>query len=486
MQKIINELSELENKKVAIIGAGKSGLAVAKLLLSLGATLTINDKKSEEEILKDIEQLKQFECFERFKIIGGGHPPEAFEDAEVVVVSPGVPLSTPSIVSAIYKGIPVIGEIELSWQILNLVNPEVKTVGITGSNGKSTTSTLVYEFLRKDGKRVCLAGNIGYPMADAVLKILNKQLDIEYLVLELSSFQLEGIKNFKPELATILNITRDHMDRYCQMKEYIEAKAKIFQNQTGDDYLVLNMDDKNTVAVIEYLRNVYLKKGKLPQIFYFSRFQRVYGAYLKDNEVRFNPREEIPQSIFSEMENTVLPVSTFKIKGVHNIENIMAAALLALCAGCRGESIKEVVKEFPGLPHRMEFVREINGVVYVNDSKGTNVDAVAKSLESFPDNVILIAGGRDKDGDFSQLREIVKKKVKALVLIGEAKQKIADALGDLVPYYFENDMKSAVLKAKEIASEGDVVLLSPGCASFDMFRNFEHRGEVFKDIVNSL
>ncbi|GAB5046515.1 UDP-N-acetylmuramoyl-L-alanine--D-glutamate ligase [Thermodesulfovibrio sp. TK110] len=482
MQKIIKELSELKDKKVAIVGLGKSGLAVAQLLSSLGARLIINDKKNEDEILREITLIK-----ERVeKITGGGHPAEALEGAEIIVVSPGVPLSTPSIVSAIYKSIPVIGEIELSWQILSFINPEIKIIGITGSNGKSTTSTLVYEFLKKDGKKTHLAGNIGYPMAEAVLKVLKKEIDIDYLVLELSSFQLEGIKNFKPDFAAILNITPDHMDRYSGMKEYIEAKAKIFQNQGGEDYLILNMDDKNTVSAIEHLRSVYLRKGKLPHIFYFSRFQNVYGAYLANNEVRFNPREEIPESIFSEMQNTVVPVSTFKIKGVHNIENIMAAALLAFCAGCKGDSIKEVVKEFSGLPHRMEYVREINGVIYVNDSKGTNVDAVAKSIESFPENVILIAGGRDKGGDFSQLREIVKKRVKALVLIGEAKQKIADALGDLVPYYFEEDMKSAVVKAKEIATAGDIVLLSPGCASFDMFNNFEHRGEVFKDIVNSL
>lgn len=482
MQRIIKELSELQNKKIAIVGLGKSGLAAAHLARRLGARLIINDKKSEDEILNSLSPIK--ESVE--KITGGGHPPEALEGAEIVVVSPGVPLSTPSIVSAIYKGIPVIGEIELSWQILSLIKPDIKIIGITGSNGKSTTSTLVYEFLKKDGKRVYLAGNIGYPMADVVLKLLNKEIDLEYLVLELSSFQLEGIKDFKPDFAAILNITADHMDRYSGMKEYIEAKSKIFQNQGGDDYLVLNMDDPNTVSAIEHLRNVYLKKGKLPHIFYFSRFQHVYGAYLKDNAVYFNAREEISDDIKKEMENTILPVSTFKIKGVHNIENIMAASLLAFCAGCRSTSIKEVVEEFPGLPHRMEVVREIDGVTYINDSKGTNIDAVKKSLESFSGNVILIAGGRDKGGDFSQLRELVKRKVKALILIGEASKKIADALGDLVPHYFEKDMAAAVIKAKEVACAGDVVLLSPGCASFDMFKNFEHRGEVFKEIVNSL
>lgn len=482
MQRLLQNLSDLNGKTVAIVGLGKSGIASIRLLSKLGARLIINDKKSEKEILKDLELLKEVVD----KVIGGGHSPEAVEDAELIVVSPGVPLSVPSIVSAVYKGIPVIGEVELSWQVLSLIKKDVKIIGITGANGKSTTSTLTYEFLKKDGKRVYLAGNIGYPMAEVVLKLLTEEVDLDFLVLELSSFQLEGVKTFKPDFAAILNITPDHMDRYSGMKEYIEAKAKIFQNQSGDDYLILNIDDKNTVAVIEHLRNVYLKKGKLPHILYFSRFQRVYGAYLENDTVYFNPREEVSDDISIEMKNTILYTSTFKIKGIHNIENIMAASLIALCAGCKGDTIKEVVKVFPGLPHRMEFVKEIDGVVYINDSKGTNIDAVAKSIESFSGNVILIAGGKDKGGEFFALRDFVKEKVKALILIGESRRKIADALGDLVTYYFEEDMKSAVFKAKEIAQNGDIVLLSPGCASFDMFRNFEHRGEVFKEIVNSL
>lgn len=482
MQKIIRELSELENKRVAIVGLGKSGIAASQLLCSLGARLIINDKKSKEEILKDLASIDgKIE-----QIIGGGHPQEVLETAEIIVVSPGVPLDIPAIVSAVYRGIPVIGEIELSWQILNLIKENVKIIGITGTNGKSTTSTLTYEFLKRDGKKVHLAGNIGYPMAEVVLKLLKKEIELEYLVLELSSFQLEGIKSFKPDFAAILNITPDHMDRYSGMKEYIEAKAKIFQNQNQDDFLILNKDDKNTMSTIEYLRNLYLKKGKLPHVFYFSRFQQVYGAYLKDNFIYFNPKDEISDGIKKEMEKTILSVSTFKIKGVHNIENIMAASLLAFLAGCKSETIQAVVQEFSGLSHRMEIVKEIDGVVYINDSKGTNVDAVKKSLESFSGNVVLIAGGKDKSGDFSALRDIVKEKVKALILIGEAKHKIADILGKVVTCYLENDMKSAVMRAKEIACAGDVVLLSPGCASFDMFKNFEHRGEVFKEIVNSL
>jgi len=483
MQRLLQNPHDLKDKKVAVVGLGKSGIAVAELLSYFGARLIINDKKKEEEIIKDITSFNgNIE-----KIVGGGHPPEIFEEVDLIVVSPGVPLSTPSIVSAVYKGIPVLGEIELSYQILIWLKNDIKIFGITGANGKSTTSSLVYEILKKEDKKVALAGNIGFPASKVVLEIAKRgSFEIDYLVLELSSFQLEGIKTFKPDFAAILNITPDHMDRYSDMKEYIKAKSKIFQNQTPDNYLILNMDDSSTINIIDYLRELYIKQGKLQHIFYFSRYQRVFGAYLDRGFVKINPRDDIDEEILEEMENTVLHTSKFRIKGVHNIENIMAASLLALCAGCKGDTIKEVVKEFPGLPHRMEFVREIDGVSYINDSKGTNVDAVAKSLESFPGNVILIAGGRDKDGDFSVLRELVKEKVKALILIGEASKKIADAIGELVPHYFEDDMKSAVFKAKELSKRGDVVLLSPGCASFDMFKNFEHRGEVFKEIVNSL
>lgn len=483
MQRLIEELSDLKGKRIAIVGLGRSGVSLVRLLSELGSRLVVNDIKDLEEIKKSLDNL-----VERVdKIFPERHIPQALEEIDMVVVSPGVPLSTPSIVSAIYKGIPVVGEIELSWQILNLVNNKIKIIGITGSNGKSTTSTLTYEFLKRDDKKVRLAGNIGLPMAEVVFDVLKGTVEIDYLVLELSSFQLEGIKNFKVNYGAILNITPDHMDRYSGMREYIRAKAKIFQNMDQDDFLVLNMDDKNTIATIELLRDVYLKRGKLPHILYFSRLQKkVYGAYLDNLLVKFNAREELSESIIKEFENTVLPIDSFRIKGVHNIENIMASSLLALLAGVKGESIRSVVQEFPGLPHRMEFVREIDGISFFNDSKGTNIDAVKKSLESFSGNVILIAGGRDKDGDFTALRELVRNKVKALILIGEAKEKIAKALSDLVPTYFELDMESAVRKAKELATKGDVVLLSPGCASFDMYRNFEHRGDNFKEIVNSL
>jgi UDP-N-acetylmuramoylalanine--D-glutamate ligase len=482
MKRIINKLSDISDKTVVVVGLGKSGKSLVKLLSLLGAKIIVNDKRPSEEIEKDLDSI----LTKVYKVFGGGHPQEAFNEAKLVVVSPGVPLNTPALVLADKKGIPVISEIELSWQMLTLLNPHVKIIGITGTNGKSTTSTLTYEFLKKDGKRVVLAGNIGYPMAEVVYEIYNNTIEIDYLVLELSSFQLEGIKNFKAYSSAFLNISPDHMDRYAEMEDYIKAKAKIFQNQGRDDFLVLNMDDKNVVSSLKYLKNLSGRKGELPYIFYFSRYRKVYGAFLKDGYIHFKPKNKLLEKIRNEMENTILTVESFKIKGVHNIENVMAASLLAFSVGCSGNTIEEVVKEFSGLPHRMEFVREINGVTYINDSKATNVDAVAKSLESFPGNVILIAGGRDKDNEFKSLREVVRKKVKVLILIGEASQKIADALQGITNHYFEKDMKSAVMKASEIAQKGDFVLLSPACASFDMFKNFEHRGEVFKEIVNLL
>lgn len=482
MEKPIEQLSDLKGKKVTVVGLGKSGISVVRLLSELGSRIFVNDIKSLREIKQSLQSLE--DRVER--IFPDGHPPQAFEEADMVVVSPGVPLKTQALLSVAKRGIPVLGEIELSWQILNLLRRNVKIFGITGTNGKSTTSTLTYEFLKRDGRNVKLAGNIGFPMAEVVLQLLTGSLELDYLVLELSSFQLEGIKRFRANYATILNITADHMDRYSQIEEYIRAKARIFENMEEQDFLVLNSDDSSTLTLIELLREGYIKRGKLPQILYFSRLRRVYGAYLDNHCIRYVPIENLESSVIEEFENTVLDTNSFKIKGVHNIENVMASSLLALLAGVKGESIKAVVQEFRGLPHRMEFVREIDGVRFYNDSKGTNVDAVRKSLESFSGNVILIAGGRDKEGDFKSLREIVKKTVKALILIGEAKQKIREALSELVPIYLESDMEQAVRRAKDIAKAGDVVLLSPGCASFDMFRNFEHRGDTFKEIVNSL
>ncbi|MEN2986391.1 MAG: UDP-N-acetylmuramoyl-L-alanine--D-glutamate ligase [Thermodesulfovibrionaceae bacterium] len=481
MQLPIQDPYKLKGKKVAILGFGKSGFASAKLLSRFDAKLIINDCKKEEELLSQVELVKN----NIQKVYAGHHTLEVIENVDLVVVSPGVPLSIPILVSAVYKGLPVIGEIELSYQILKFFKEDIKIIGITGSNGKSTTSTLVYEFLRKDEKNVQLAGNIGNPLAEVVLKLIDKEITIDYLVVELSSFQLESIKSFKPDFAAILNITADHMDRYSSMKEYIEAKVKIFMNQSKEDYLVLNIDDKSTPSVVEHLKKLYLKRSSLPHIFYFSRLHKVYGAYLEGELIYFEPREDLDEAIRGEMKKTVLNTLDFKIKGVHNIENVMAASLLALLSGCKGQALKDVLEKFTGLPHRMEFVRVVDGVSFINDSKGTNVDAVRKSLESL-NNVILIAGGRDKDGDFESLKDVVKDRVKTLILIGEAKEKIAKALGDVVSFYFEEDMKSAVIRAKSIAKPGDTVLLSPGCASFDMFKNFEHRGDVFKEIVNSL
>jgi UDP-N-acetylmuramoylalanine--D-glutamate ligase len=355
-------------------------------------------------------------------------------------------------------------------------------IGITGTNGKSTTTTLVGLMMKEAGFRTLLGGNIGIALTEEILKFVGAGLKPaptipDYIVAEISSFQLETIHEFRPKVAVILNITPDHLDRYAGMEEYMDAKARIFENQTREDFLVLNADD--TVLMKSANEKLRMKSDK-PKVVYFSRMKEVEGAYLKEGTIFFDlPEFGLWPSAFS------LQPSNFKIQGVHNIENAMAAALTALIAGCSPESVRNVLRDFPGLEHRLEFAGEFRGVRFINDSKGTNTGAVLKSLESF-DKVVLIMGGLDKGSDFSVLEEAVRKKVKALVLIGMAKDKIAKALGSATESLVAVDLQAAVGLSLSKASPGDVVLLSPGCASFDMFQDFEDRGRKFKEAVRNL
>ncbi|MEW6215306.1 MAG: UDP-N-acetylmuramoyl-L-alanine--D-glutamate ligase, partial [Nitrospirota bacterium] len=302
---------------------------------------------------------------------------------------------------------------------------------------------------------------------------------LDYLVAEVSSFQLESIKDFRPKVAAILNITPDHLDRYHSLKEYSDAKARIFDNQRGNDFLVLNADDPETMKI----KNEKLEmRSKNPKVFYFSRKKEVEGVYFRDGMIYCN----LPNLPLTPYPLPLIRVDEIKIKGVHNLENAMAASAMALLAGCPLEAVIDSLKEFSGLEHRLEFVRDIDGVGYFNDSKGTNIGAVIKSLESFREPIILIAGGRDKAGNFSLLRYLVKERVKAIVLIGEAGERIKRALGDLTWTVTAKDLIEAVNISRHIAVKGDVVLLSPACASFDMFIDFEDRGRQFKKIVWSL
>lgn len=473
---------EVKGKRVTVVGLARSGAGAANLLAGLGADVTVTDSKTAQQLGAFPEKLGP-----GVKLELGGHPAGLFENSDLIVVSPGVPMSIPPLKAASEKGIKIIGELELAYRVINDRRPaaadrERKTefIAVTGTNGKSTTSTLLYEMLRSNTADVLLAGNIGNALTEELSKrpgdTGNPAAVPDFVVVEVSSFQLEAIDEFRPWGSAILNITPDHLDRYPSMTEYIDAKCRIFSNQREGDFIVLNADDPMTGEVIKRGRSLW-GSGNAPALLYFSRHHKVKGAYCKDNVIYF----DLP-----ELSSFTLDPSSFLIKGVHNIENAMAASLMALVAGCSPDSVKKTLEVFPGLEHRLEFVREIDGTRFINDSKGTNIGAVIKSLEGFNEPVVLIAGGRDKDGDFSELAQLVGEKVKALVLIGEARDKIKKALGDTVMTFVEDDLGSAVSRAKQVASRGDVVLLSPACASFDMFRDFEDRGGQFKKKVMDL
>lgn len=482
---------EVNAKKAVIFGLGRSGVGAANLLASSGAEVVVTDRKSGEELAGYARRLSP-----SVKLCLGGHP-QHLNGADLIVVSPGVPPEIDPIMRAREQGIKVIGELELAYQFLKKTGQGAEARGqrtappflaVTGSNGKSTTTTLLDLMLRKAGFTTLLGGNIGDALTEEISKIVRSEaLSVkssenstpDFVVVEVSSFQLETIDEFKPRGATILNITPDHLDRYHSMDEYRDAKAAIFRNQGRSDFLVLNADDPEAMKI----RNRKLEVRRMkPRIYFFSRREEIKGVYFKNGVVRCNiPEISLPASHFP-----LINIDEIRIKGVHNLENAMASSAMALLAGCPPDAVAAALREFPGLEHRLEFVRELDGVKYINDSKGTNVGAVMKSLEGFTSPVLLIAGGRDKAGDFTALGPLIRGKVKALILIGEAAEKIGGALGGLTVTVLASGIKEAVDTARSMADTGDVVLLSPACASFDMFRDFEDRGEQFKKIVRGL
>lgn len=473
-------MTGFDGKRVVVVGLARSGVAAAHALLRLGATVTVNDRKEAGELRDFITALDP-----GVTVVVGGHPAELLDSADIIVVSPGVPTHIGPLRRASGKGVKIIGELELAYTISRAIHSEKRTdkgetgiLAITGTNGKSTTTMLVYEMLRNSGNSVIVGGNIGAALTGRMFRPEEEMVLPDFIVAEVSSFQLETIDTFRPQAAAILNITPDHLDRYGSMPDYIAAKCGIFLNQTKDDHLILNADDPLTEEILKRLQANGKKAQGLPHLHYFSRQRQVEGAYLMGGAVHFNTPFTTP--------GFCLDPANFRIKGLHNVENAMTAALLALSVGCSQAAVEKTIIEFPGLEHRLEPVREIGGVRYINDSKGTNTGAVMKSLEGFSEPVILIAGGRDKDGDFSLLAPLVKDGVKALILIGEAADKIARALDGSTLIFREEGLDGAVLKAHALALAGDVVLLSPACASFDMFRDFEHRGRCFKEAVMRL
>jgi UDP-N-acetylmuramoylalanine--D-glutamate ligase len=450
--------------RTVVIGLARSGVGAANLLSAMGREVTVTDTKTEAELAGYAGRLSS-----SVELALGGHPPGIFENAELIVVSPGVPLGIEPLRRAKEDGIKIISELELACRSLR----DIPVYAVTGTNGKSTTVTLLDMMFEKSGRKSLLAGNIGNALSVEVLKRLNGKFRVkgaDCVVVEVSSFQLEAIDEFRAAGASILNITPDHMDRYHSMDEYRAAKARVALNQREGDFLVLNAADPECMDIYKSV-----KESSQASLWAFSREKEVEGVYLKDDTICYK--------LGPIGEGTLVGSDELGIKGVHNLENAMAASAMALLAGCPSEAVSEALRKFEGLEHRLEFVREVGGVSFVNDSKGTNVGAVLKSLESFKTPVVLIAGGRDKDGDFSQLRDVVKEKVKALVLIGEASEKIKAALCDLTECSAEESLAGAVQRARAFAKAGDVVLLSPGCASFDMFEDFEDRGRQFKEMV---
>jgi UDP-N-acetylmuramoylalanine--D-glutamate ligase len=494
---------ELKDKNVTVVGLARSGIGAANLLTELGADVTVTDIKKEDELKDFIPKLRP-----SVRLVLGTHHEDIFLSSDMLVISPGVPLTIRPISNAKTRGVPIIGELELAYQIIRSQKSEVRSqiqfLAVTGTNGKSTTTALLDFMMKRGGFETILGGNIGNALTEEILKIVRSQKSevrpptcppllrggfeggcslnsglnssLDFIVSEVSSFQLESIKDFRPKVASILNITPDHLDRYHSIKEYSDAKARIFENQKEDDFLVLNWDDPETMKVASEKLKV---KSEKPNIFYFSRREEVEGLCLKDGRIYCN----FPNSSLVTRHSSLVNVDEIKIKGVHNMENAMAASAMALLADCPIKAVIDSLREFSGLEHRLEFVRELNGVRYFNDSKGTNVGAVIKSLESFKEPIILIAGGRDKAGDFSLLRHLVRERVKAIVLVGEASEKIKGALGDLAETVMAKDLREAVNISCSMAVKDDVVLLSPACASFDMFANFEDRGRQFKKIV---
>jgi UDP-N-acetylmuramoylalanine--D-glutamate ligase len=448
-------------KTVLVAGAGRSGLSAARFLLHHGARVILTDTKSRESLEPSLAGLLNPASHSGELILELGENRKAsFAQCDLVVVSPGMPLALPVFEISRNAGIPVIAEIELAFRHM-----QGKIIGITGSNGKTTTTTLVTELLTGAGLKAHAAGNIGTPLIDFAENSTPEDIH----VVELSSFQLESIQEFCPQIASILNLTPDHMDRYRSFDDYIAAKQRIFMNQKQSGFAVLNADDPRTAAMKDIIA---------AQPVLFSRQCRVeFGAFVRNERIIFR-NEQGEQDLFA--------VNNIGLKGSHNLENVLAASAMAILAGAPPESLEENIRKFRAVEHRIEYVAELQGVQYFNDSKATNVDAAIKAIESFPGNILLIAGGRDKESDFTALKAEVRERVKHLVVIGEAAEKIKKALSGATNISEAASLPEAVSLCSRIAEAGDVVLLAPACASFDMFQSYEHRGRVFKEAVLNL
>jgi len=448
---------ELKNKRVLVVGLGKSGLAAARFLKSKGAKVTVSDARP-ATVIAELPTLLD----EGISVEAGSHGLLTFRRQDLIVVSPGVPADVPELKQVRAMGMRIIGELELGVAFL-----EGNVVAITGSNGKTTTTTLVGEILKASGRPTLVGGNIGTPVTEMVAASTKET----WSVLEVSSFQLETVETFKPKIALVLNITPDHLDRHGSFEAYAAAKARITEFQTADDFLVLNAEDVNTQLVAAKTK---------AQIYWFSAKRQIkQGAFVHGESILFTARE-------GGKPEPVMPVAEIPLAGAHNVENVLAAVCAARLAGVDAEIIRAAVRAFKAVEHRLEFVRELGGVRYFNDSKATNVDATVKAVESFAGGIHLILGGKDKDSNYAVMGPLLRERVKTVITIGSAAEKIERELAGVVKIEAAETMQRAVALAHEQASAGDTVLLAPACASFDQFENYEHRGRVFKELVMAL
>ncbi len=445
---------ELKNKNILVVGLAKTGVACARYAAARGARVTVTDMRSETALAGALAELAGYAIIRELE----RHDEATFLASDLIVVSPGVPMDLPPLVAAQAAGREIVSEIELAARGI-----DVPLAAITGTNGKTTTTTILGEIFKQNGYHTYVGGNIGTPLIDLVA---SRQL-VDQVVAEISSFQLEWISTFRPTVAALLNLSEDHLDRYPDYHSYVAAKLRIFENQTEDDFAVVNRDDEL----------VWHHAGKLSAtLFPFSRRHELdEGIFYKDGVItyRHNGHEEC------------FPTAALRVQGVHNLENIMAATACALLLGCRPDETFESILCFEALHHRMEFVRQVNGVSYYEDSKATNVGSVEKALESFT-GITLIAGGKDKGGAYAPLAPLVRERVNHLVLIGEAADRMEQELGSLTMTLRAATMEEAVLTAARLTAPGGTVLMSPACSSFDMFRDYEERAQRFIAAVKAL
>jgi len=443
---------EWKDKKVAVIGLARSGLAAAQKLKEIGAVPFLSDIRPKEELKDILPLIKDFE----YEV--DGHTERVLQN-ELIIVSPGVPLDIPILRKAREKGIPIWSELEFGFQLVK--NTPSKIIAITGSNGKSTTTSLIHHILKESGKNALLAGNIGLPFTSFPIE----EGEYEYIVLEVSSFQLDGIRQFRPDIALILNITPDHLNRYHTFDAYRNSKLQILKNQSDEDIALINFDDDECKRLLDF--------GLSQKIF--------YSVHEKVNE---NVWFENNQIMIQSGENTLsLSPKKLPISGLHNISNAVVSSLVGILCGLKPDQIIKALKNFKGLEHRLEWVAEINERIFINDSKATNCVSVDKALASFDKPINLIMGGSDKNEDFSSLIPLIQKNVRNLIVLGETRPQIVDTFKKCVNIIEVSDMQEAVKRALGASQSGEYILLSPGCASYDMYDNFEERGKHFKQLV---